>query len=455
VSMSVDGLISGMDTTSLINQLISAEAGQQTALKKRLTASETSASAYRTVNTTLAAVRAAAESVLKPESWTSTKATSSSTNVTVSAGSNATPGSMTFTVDRLASAHGVWRTDAAWTEATSAAGFASLDVLGPDGTTVAGTITVGGTQTLADAAAAINASEFGLSAAVVKTDSGTYALTVSAKKTGADNVFSLAGGGTFAVNSTGQDAKLTIGSGSTFSVTSDTNTFTGAMPGVTITVGKQSVGTDVTIDVAANPDAVATQMQTLVDAVNAALKTVRDYTSNAPGSTAALRGDYAVSQYAGQLLDGISFAVRTGTDPDTGGAISASPAQIGLQLTKDGKISFDKTKFLAAVKDNPELASRMVTGTDGPPAVQGIADRLLDITKAASDSTSGSLIKLAEGQDSIAKDLEGRIEAWDLRLVKRKEALTRQFAAMETALSSLKNQSTWLAGQINSLPTYS
>ena len=38
------------------------------------------------------------------------------------------------------------------------------------------------------------------------------------------------------------------GTGSTFSVTSDTNTFTSAMPGVTITVGKQSVGTEVTID---------------------------------------------------------------------------------------------------------------------------------------------------------------------------------------------------------------
>lgn len=445
MSMSVDGLISGMDTTSLINQLISAEAGQQTALKKRLTASETSASAYRTVNTTLAAVRAAAESILKPESWTSTKATSSSSAVTVSAGSNATPGSMTFTVDRLASAHGVWRTDAAWTEATSAAGFSSLDVLGPDGTTVTGTITVGGSQTLADAAAAINASEFGLSAAVVKTDAGTYALTVSSKKTGADNVFSLAGAGTFAVNATGQDAKLTIGSGSTFSVTSDTNTFTGAMPGVTITVGKQSVGTDVTVDVAANPDAVAGQMQSLVDAVNAALRTVKDYTNNSTGSTAALRGDYAVSQYGGQLLDAVAFAI--GAD--------GSPAKIGLELKKDGTVAFDKAKFLAAVKDTPDIALRMVTGTDGPPAVDGIADRLLSVTKAASDSTSGALIKLAEGQDSIAKDLKDRIEAWDLRLVKRKEALTRQFAAMETALSSLKNQSTWLAGQINSLPTYS
>ncbi len=59
-----------------------------------------------------------------------------------------------------------------------------------------------------------------------------------------------------------------------------------------------------------------------------------------------------------------------------------------------------------------------------------------------------------EARDAQA-DIKNRIEAWDLRLTKRKETLTRQFTAMETALSSLRNQSTWLAGQINSLPSYS
>jgi flagellar hook-associated protein 2 len=443
--MSVDGLVSGMDTTALITQLIQAEAGQQTALKRRLGSAETAASAYRTVNTTMAAVRSAADALLAPGAWTATRATSSSTHVTVSAGPTATPGSVTFTVDRVAAAHAVWRTDAAWTSATSPAGFSSLDVLGPDGTTVAGTITVGGTQSLTDAAAAIDASPHGLSAAVIRTDAGSYALSVTARKTGADSVFSLQGGGTFAVNSTGQDAKLTIGSGATFSVTSDTNTFASALPGLTLTVGKQSLGTEVTVDVAADPEAVASRMQSLVDSVNAALKTARDYTRNTQGSTAALRGDYAVSQYAGQLLDAVSFAV--GAD--------GSPKKVGLELDRNGAVAFKKADFLAALADSPDLARRMVEGTDGPGGVDGIADRLLAVARNASDSATGSLVKLAEGQDTLAKDLKGRIEAWDLRLAKRKEMLTRQFSAMETALSSLKNQSTWLAGQLNSLPKYS
>src|SRR3712207_8382670 len=119
MTMSVDGLISGMDTTSLISQLIQAEAGQQTALKTRLSATEKAASAYRTVNTTFAAVRAAAETALKADSWTATKAGSSSTAVTASSSSAAAPGSLTFTVDRLATAHALHRTDPTWTTATS------------------------------------------------------------------------------------------------------------------------------------------------------------------------------------------------------------------------------------------------------------------------------------------------------------------------------------------------
>jgi flagellar hook-associated protein 2 len=86
-------------------------------------------------------------------------------------------------------------------------------------------------------------------------------------------------------------------------------------------------------------------------------------------------------------------------------------------------------------------------------AVTGLAGRLLAVAKGASDATTGTLVSMALGQDSQVKDIKSRIEVWDLRLAKRKEALTRQFSAMETALNGLKNQSTWLAGQINSLPT--
>ena len=141
-----------------------------------------------------------------------------------------------------------------------------------------------------------------------------------------------------------------------------------------------------------------------------------------------------------------------------------SPVQVGFQLNKDGTVAFDKAKFIAALNNTPDLAKRMVLGSpasdpDGIPgnadvvkAIDGIATRLRKVAVSASDATTGTLVSLANGQDSMVKDIQDRIADWDLRLAKRKETLTSQFTAMETALSSLKNQSTWLAGQISQLP---
>jgi flagellar hook-associated protein 2 len=193
----------------------------------------------------------------------------------------------------------------------------------------------------------------------------------------------------------------------------------------------------------------------LVDAVNAALTSVRTNTDSDPASTAALKGDYNLTSLTSRLLQAVADAV--GDD--------GSPVKVGLQLSKDGRtVLFDKTKFTTALTENPDLAERMVSGRvasdpDGIPgngdevtAVTGIAGRLLEVAKAASDSTTGSILALAKGKDSVADDLKDRIEAWDLRLAQRKQILTRQFTAMETALSSLRSQSSWLSGQLASLP---
>jgi flagellar capping protein FliD len=468
MSMSVDGLISGMDTTSLISKLLQAEAAPQLALKTRLSTAQTTASAYRTVNTTFAAVRAAAENLLKSESWTATKATSSATSVAVSASSTATPGSLTFTVEKTARAHSVLNRNTAgtWTAEISAYGASSITVLEADGVTAktpAITITdtdADGTLSLKDAAAAINAdTNHGLTASVVQLSDTEFALQVTSKTTGAASQFGLSGSGTFTAPTVGQDAQLKVGeSADAYTVTSSTNTFAALMPGATITVSKVEASA-VTVTVASDPDAVAAKVQGLVDAVNAAASTVRQYTNNSKDSKQVLKGDFSVSQLAGQLFDAVTFAID-----------GRSPAEVGFSLSKDvkdPKIVFDKATFLTALKDDPTLTQKMVAGqaasaggdgvtnTSDDVAASGIAGRLLSVSTAASDSATGSLLKLAASQDSIGKDIQSRIEAWDLRLAKRKEMLVRQFSAMETALSSLRNQSTWLAGQINSLPSYS
>jgi flagellar hook-associated protein 2 len=466
MSMSVDGLVSGMDTTSLINQLMQAEAGPQTALRSKLGGAQTSASAYRTVNTTFLAVTAAADALTSASLNAARKATASSSAVTASAGSTAVPGAgISFTVTSLASTQSVL-SNTEWSSPTADVRTVEpgwpIEILNSDGTS-RGSISVPAGATLTDAVAAINAANLGVKASTVSTGGGKYRMQLTSTTSGAAGTFvvksatetvATAGSG-FLQTSPGQDATLDLGGGVV--ATSATNTFAELLTGVSVTVSKVDA-TPVTLGVASDTDSVTSKVQALVDAVNAALSTVKTYTSNASGSTAALKGDYSVTSLAGKLLDAVSSAV--GTD--------GSPIAVGLQLTKDGKIAFDKTKFATALKDNPALAQRMVGGiaaSNGPDgvvgggddvvAVTGVAQRLLAVAKSASDATTGTLVALANGQDSLAKDIQERIANWDLRLAKRKETLTRQFTAMETALSSLKNQSTWLAGQINSLPSSS
>ena len=99
------GLISGMDTGALVSQLIAAEAAPQTALKARLKSAQSAASAYRTVNTTFVAVRAAAEAAHQPRASRAHGPPRARTRTSPSsATAPATKGSkVTFTVTALAS----------------------------------------------------------------------------------------------------------------------------------------------------------------------------------------------------------------------------------------------------------------------------------------------------------------------------------------------------------------
>src|SRR3954465_11777291 len=95
------GLISGIDTGTLISQLMQIEANPQTLLKTKLTDTQADATAYRPVNTKLDALRTAPEALPKAAPWAAAKASSSSPAVTATAGADATPGSLTFNVTAL------------------------------------------------------------------------------------------------------------------------------------------------------------------------------------------------------------------------------------------------------------------------------------------------------------------------------------------------------------------
>lgn len=84
--------------------------------------------------------------------------------------------------------------------------------------------------------------------------------------------------------------------------------------------------------------------------------------------------------------------------------------------------------------------------------VGGLMSQVTDLLTRSEDGV------LATQQDSIAStisSLERRADDAQARIELRREAMLKQFAAMEAALSRMQSQGNWLTQQINSLPTWS
>ncbi len=456
------GLISGMDTAGIIDQLMQVEANPQKLLMKRLSTDQAKATAYRAVNTRFDALRSAAEALKADATWKSVKATSSSDTVSATSTAGASAGTVTFTVNEIARSHAVisaqkWTATGTQTAADLDYGSTSLAVtVGGTPTTVALDRDGNGTATLAEAAAAINArTDLGLTATAVKVSDTEYRLQIATGKTGAASAFTAGAAGAFDVVTQGVDAKLTVGAGTGYTMTSATNTFSGLVDGTTITV--TAPVSNVTLKVSSDPQAVADKVAAMVSAANGLLQSISPYTK-ADSSAAALKGDSTLRQLSGQILD--SVAKTLGAE----GTLSVA----GVELDDKGGFTFESSTFLKAMAATPDKVRRMFTeetrttgvdgianNTDDVVTPIGIAGRLSALAVSASDDTKGTLTLLAKSKDRSATDLQARIDNWDIRLELRRTALTRQFTAMETALSTLQNQSSWLSSQIATLPSWS
>src|SRR4051795_2644984 len=174
------GLSSGIDYSTMITQLMQIEAQPQTLLKSQLSDVQDKASALRQVNTAFAALGSAAQALTKAGAWNPAKATSTSTTVAATASAGAQPGSLSFTVNQLATAHSVVA-DKSWTATSDSFGLGTkLTFTSTDGKNTAfGSVTPvdsdgDGKVTLADAVSAINKSGLGYTATPVNTGSGGY-----------------------------------------------------------------------------------------------------------------------------------------------------------------------------------------------------------------------------------------------------------------------------------------
>ncbi|GAA3043450.1 flagellar filament capping protein FliD [Actinokineospora globicatena] len=424
---SVDGLVTGLDTTSIISQLMSLEAAPQTRLKSKVSDQQKLTTAYQAINTRMLAVQNAAKDLAASTTWTAVKATSSSSAVSVAASTTALAGTATFDVTSLAATHVL--TSAVPGSGTPAAG-ASLDLVF-SGKTVNVPVATNTPQGVADA---INGANAGVRATVLTTTTGQV-LQFSATGTGAAKSFSVSGlTNATAVMTQGADGVVTVGNplAGGYKLASADNTFTGLIPGVTVTANKVESG--ITVSTTADPGKAADATQTLVNAVNSALSLIDGYTAyNATTKTGGvLSGNPMVRSLREQLLTTVSSGVPNGT-------FSTS----GVSLDRTGALKFDRTAFLAAAGKDPAAVKAQIGTT--------LTGRYTEVADGVINSTTGKLTLVIQNGDAYVRKLNDQITDWDSKLASKKVALQRQYTNLETALGKLKDQSSWLSSQLSSL----
>jgi flagellar hook-associated protein 2 len=435
---SISGLSSGLDTTAIVSQLMAVEQLPQQSLKNKVTDDQKQITAYQSVNTKMAAVKTAADALMLATTWQATAATSSSSTVTATASAGAPPGDYSFDVRALAKTQVTTALLPTGTTAAAAGTQLGISINGAPQTML--DITDNSAQGLADL---INAANIGVKAMTISTDQGVV-LQFTATKSGTANSFAIYGLAANAMvidQSTAADAVIGVGNVNNggYTVTSSSNTFTNLIPNVTLTATQVQAG--VTVTVASDGAGLAAQMQSLVTAANNALTEISSQTAytaganGAAGTAGALLGESGVQSLQGRLLGAVSA-----------GALNfGSFQQLGLQLDKTGKLTFDSAAFVAAYQANPSGVQAAVQN--------GVAASLDAVAIAATNSTTGTLTTAIQGRTDDVTSLTGQIDQWATRLNDRQAALQAQFTTMEVALGKLKDQSNWLTGQLASLPT--
>jgi flagellar hook-associated protein 2 len=452
----IDGLVSGLDTTSLINSLMTIEAQPQALLKAKVSTSQNFIAALQGLNSQVAALADLATKASKPAALDLYSSTSSSPTVTTAVSAGASAGQLDVVVGALARSQvGVSAAMTVWPATPPLLTIVSNGV---------STEISAASTSLDDIVTVINAAGTGVTATKVASgvDAGgapQYRLQFTGNTSGAANAFTvyqgtkadiaantasdvLAAPGA-AVIRTAQDASVTLwaGTAAAQTITSSTNTFSNLLPGVAVTVSAVSID-PVTVKVARDDAQITSLASGLVGSLNGVFalistKSLVVNSTNAAGVAIMSPGVFTGKSSVRDVNQRILTAASAPID-------GHSPSEYGISITKSGTMEFDAAKFATALAKDPTTVKS---------AVQVIATRVAVVATAASDKYTGQITSQITGQQSTVKDLGNRIDSWDISLASRRATLQSTYTALEVSLSALKAQSTWLTAQVAGLPS--
>jgi flagellar hook-associated protein 2 len=370
----VSGLVSGINSSDIIDAFINAERAGARLMENNKKLNEARQEAVRTFNTRMLSAQLDLGNLKRASTFQSRTTTSSATDKLsiTTTGTTAVPGIYTLDVVAVARAHQLSTVGQASATSSYAAGTLSLQL--GDAPATAITFSAGGS--LNDIATAINNSDAGISASVINDGSGSpYRLVLKGSKTGSTNDILASGTGGLSGLFTGMttltaasDAQVRIGSGpGAITITQASNTYTDVVPGVTFEA--RSEANDITLTVAAGTQATKDAITKFVESFNSAAQYLKANTGfDATTKTAGV----LISQ--SNLVNDFSKVTRalTGTIPGAQAPYN-NLAALGITINRtNGTLDIDQAKLDQVLANNAEGVRKlfMNTGISSEPSVQ-------------------------------------------------------------------------------------
>lgn len=443
------GGFNNIDFSVVLNAIMQQERLPLKALETQKQTLQAQNTAFATYATRLGALESTAETLAKSNSLSRVSATvSDSSAVGISAGSSTITGRYEVAVTQLARAQvtASSSTYASVDDIVATSGVVSLARFSQPPIDIA----VTGAMSLKDLAAAINNSpDAPVTASVVQVTPGQYRLVLTGRATGADNGFTvgfstpLAGGQGLTFTDTDSDglsgdtdadtvqtARNATATINGLAVSSTSNVLNDVVPGVTLTLLKQS--TTAIVDVNKDNTDALTRVQKFADAYNDLLSFIADQTTAVNGGKAGISRD--------PIVRGLRDALRAKLQ-DKYGVDEARLADVGIGFDRNGKIIIDKDLFTAAANSSPTDVQTLFGGSDGKGGVFGAVKTLIaDYTRAG-----GLVADARQRLDSQVSRIGDRLDTLESQLAIRRAALQQEFIAADRAMSQLNSQGSSLS----------
>jgi flagellar hook-associated protein 2 len=267
----------------------------------------------------------------------------------------------------------------------------------------------------------------------VTTGTGTSAVTTVSPFTinepsssSSDSAFS------FTEAQQGANASLTVDG---VPISSTTNTVTGAIPGVTLSLLGTTSSTAVDLTVASDTTAVSTAINQFVTDYNTAIGLVTtqfnvDSTTNAQG---VLATDPTMRSLQNMLEQALSYS----NTPATGTTTVSTLSDLGITMANDGTLSVDSTTLTAALTNNASDVQNFFEGK----SLNGFANTFYSSLNTYTSPSNGAFTVDLSSISTEYNNLTSQINSFETNYITPQQTLlTADYTAAEVALQDLPQQ---------------